>query len=154
MAILQADMVIREVKEVAAAGSSREKILHAAAEGIRKAGPPYTSVYCYMLDTDGVELVLEAFAGRPTEHTKIKVGNGVCGMAVALGLDQNVPDVSAFSGYIACNLYTLSELVVLIRRTDGSIIGQIDIDSDHPDPFTSQEHASVRLVADALGALL
>ena len=41
---------------------------------------------------------------------------GVCGTAVATGQDQNVPDVRAISNYIACNTWTRSELVVLIRR--------------------------------------
>ena len=87
-----------------------------AAEKIRAAGAPYTSVYLYMLHGD--ELVLEAFAGRDTEHTRIPVGKGVCGTAVATGQDQNVPDVRAVENYIACNTWTRSELVVLIRRGD------------------------------------
>ena len=43
--------------------------------------------------------------------------------------------------------------VVLIRR-GSTILGQIDIDSDVPDPFTADEEASVRRVADALAVLL
>ena len=101
----------------------------------------------------GDELVLEAFAGRETDHTRIPVGVGVCGTAVASGEDQNVPDVRAVENYLACNTWTRSELVVLIRR--GSLIlGQIDIDSDVPDPFTPDEEAAVKRVADALAILL
>jgi L-methionine (R)-S-oxide reductase len=77
----------------------------------------------------------------------------VCGTAVATGLDQNVPDVRAIDNYIACNLWTRSELVVLIRR-GAAILGQIDIDSDVPDPFSPDEEAAVRKVADALAVLL
>ena len=108
-------------------------MLRLAAERIQAAGSPYTSVYMYMLQGD--ELVLEAFAGRDTEHTRIAVGHGVCGTAVATGADQNVPDVRARENYIACNVWTRSELVVLIRR-GSMILGQIDVDSDAPDPFT------------------
>src|SRR4029077_19779742 len=96
----------------------------------------YTSAYLYMLQGDA--LVLEAFSGRETEHTRIAVGQGVCGTAVATGEDQNVGDGQARENYIACNLFTRSELVVLIRR-GASVLGQIDIDSDVPDPFTSDE---------------
>jgi GAF domain-containing protein len=72
---------------------------------------------------------------------------------VASGQDQNVPDVRAVQNYLACNTWTRSELVVLIRR--GSLIlGQIDIDSDVPDPFTPEEEAEVKRVADALATLL
>jgi GAF domain-containing protein len=77
----------------------------------------------------------------------------VCGTAVSTGKDQNVGDVRAIENYIACNLWTRSELVVLIRRGD-LILGQIDIDSDVPDPFTAEEEAEVRKVADALAVLL
>ena len=122
-----------------------------AAEKIRAAGAPYTSVYLYMLHGD--ELVLEAFSGRETDHTRIPVGVGVCGTAVATREDQNVPDVRAAEHYLACNAWTRSELVVLIRRRD-LILGQIDIDSDVPDPFTAEEEAQVRKVADALAVLL
>src|SRR4030095_5811000 len=104
---------------------------------------PYTSVYLYMLS--GSELVLEAFAGRETEHNRIPVGKGVCGTAVATGRNQNVGDVRAIENYIACNLFTRSELVVLIRRGD-RILGQIDVDSDVPDPFTADEETEVKKV--------
>ena len=127
------------------------ELLRTAAEKIRAAGTPYTSVYLYMLHGD--ELVLEAHAGRDTDHTRIPVGRGVCGTAVATGLDQNVPDVTAIENYLACNTWTRSELVVLIRRGT-LILGQIDVDSDVPDPFTPEEEAEVRKVADALAVLL
>jgi len=97
--------------------------------------------------------VLEAFAGRETEHTRIPVGRGVCGTAVATGEDQNIPDVGAIGNYLACNLDTKAELVVLIRR-GATILGQLDIDSDVPAGFGEQEHATVREVADALAVLL
>jgi L-methionine (R)-S-oxide reductase len=108
-------------------------------------------VYLYMLH--GAELVLEAYAGRATDHTRIPVGRGVCGTAVATGRDQNIGDVRAIENYLACNTFTRSELVVLIRRGD-LILGQIDVDSDVPDPFDREEESEVRKVADALAALL
>ena len=151
MPALNADKVIAALRGAFAREVGRAELLRAAAEKIRAAGPPYTSVYLYMLQGD--ELVLEAFAGRDTEHTRIPVGQGVCGTAVATGRDQNVPDVRAVENYIACNTWTRSELVVLIRRGD-RILGQIDVDSDEADPFTAEEAAEVRAVADAIAVLL
>lgn len=151
MPTLDADKVVAALRGAFSRDVGREALLKLAAERIRAAGPPYTSVYMYMLHGD--DLVLEAYAGRETEHTRIAVGHGVCGTAVATGQDQNVPDVRSISNYIACNMWTRSELVVLIRR--GSLIlGQIDVDSDEPDPFTPEEGAAVRKVADALAVLL
>jgi L-methionine (R)-S-oxide reductase len=151
MPVLGADKVIASLRGAFAREVGRAELLRTAAEKIQTAGSPYTSVYMYMLHGD--ELVLEAYAGRDTDHTRIPVGKGVCGTAVATGKDQNVPDVRAVENYIACNTWTRSELVVLIRRGD-RILGQIDVDSDDPDPFTPTEEAEVRRVADALAVLL
>jgi GAF domain-containing protein len=151
MAVLDAGRVVAALRGAFARDVSRTELLRTAADKIRAAGPPYTSVYLYMLH--GSELLLEAYSGRETEHTRIPVGTGVCGTAVSTGRDQNVPDVTAVGNYLACNTWTRSELVVLIRRGD-TILGQIDIDSDVPDPFTPEEEAQVKQVADALAVLL
>jgi L-methionine (R)-S-oxide reductase len=149
--VLDSDRIVAALRGAFAREESREELLRIAAEKIRGAGPPYTSVYLYMLH--GNELVLEGYAGRKTDHTRIPIGTGVCGTAVASGQDQNVPDVRAVENYLACNAWTRSELVVLIRR-GSMILGQIDIDSDVPDPFTPEEEAAVKRVADALAILL
>jgi L-methionine (R)-S-oxide reductase len=148
---LDGDRIVAALRGAFARDLGRTPLLQLAADRIQAAGPPYTSAYLYMLHGD--QLKLEAFAGRATEHTTIAVGHGVCGTAVSSGQDQNVGDVRAIENYIACNLWTRSELVVLIRRGP-TILGQIDIDSDHPDPFTPEEEAEVRKVADALAVLL
>ncbi|HET8712660.1 MAG TPA: GAF domain-containing protein [Gemmatimonadales bacterium] len=129
----------------------RKALLQMACDRIRSWGAPYTSVYAYMLH--GNELQLEAYSGRDTDHTRIPVGKGVCGTAVAVKQDQNVPDVNAIGNYLACNTFTKSELVVLIRRGD-HILGQIDIDSDVPNAFGERAHADVKEIADALAVLL
>jgi L-methionine (R)-S-oxide reductase len=151
MPTLDGDKVVAALRGAFARDAGRHRLLQLAADRIQAAGTPYTSVYLYMLRGD--DLVLEAFAGRETEHTRIAVGQGVCGTAVSTGQDQNVPDVRAISNYLACNAWTRSELVVLIRR-GATILGQIDIDSDEPDPFTAEEEGAVRKVADALAILL
>src|SRR4026209_2482861 len=151
MAILDGDKLVAARRGAFARELPRVELLRLAAERIRAAGPPYTSVYLYMLQGD--ELLLEAWSGRTTEHTRIPVGKGVCGTAVATGADQNIGDVRAIENYLACNLFTRSELVVLIRRGE-RILGQIDVDSDQADPFTPGEVAEVRKVADALAVLL
>ena len=151
MPVLDSSRVIAALRGAFAREAGRSELLRLAAEKVQAAGAPYTSVYLYMLHGD--DLVLEAFAGRETEHTRIPVGQGVCGTAVATGEDQNVGDVRSIGNYIACNIWTRSELVVLIRR-GATILGQIDIDSDVPDPFTPEEQAEVQAVAEALAVLL
>ena len=149
--MLNAERILAALRGAFAHDVGRAELLALAAKRIQAVGPPYTSVYLYMLADR--QLVLEAFAGRETEHTHIPVGRGVCGTAVATGQDQNIPDVRAIENYIACNTFTRSELVVLIRRGP-AILGQIDVDSDLPNPFTAEEEAAVRRVADGLAVLL
>ncbi|MEE8361262.1 MAG: GAF domain-containing protein [Gemmatimonadales bacterium] len=151
MPVLQGHSIVAALRAAFCQDVARQQLLQQAADRIQAAGPPYTSAYLYMVHDS--ELRLEAYAGRPTEHTTIPVGKGICGSAVAEGANQNVGDVTARDEYLACNLDTRSELVVLIRRGD-LILGQIDIDSDQLDPFTPEEEAAVQQVADALAVLL
>jgi GAF domain-containing protein len=149
--MLATSPIVRALRAAHLHDASRAGILQLACDRLRGLGAPFTSVYAYMLHDS--ELVLEAFSGRETEHTRIPVGRGVCGTAVVTGEDQNVPDVAAIGNYLACNLETKSELVVLIRRGQ-TTLGQLDIDSDVPAGFTEPHHRAVREVADALAVLL
>lgn len=151
MAVSEASRIVRALRAAHLHDAGRQALLQLACDRLRALGPPYTSVYAYMLHDDA--LVLEGHSGRDTDHTRIAVGAGVCGTAVAERQDQNVPDVNAIGNYLACNAFTKSELVVLIRRGE-QILGQLDIDSDVPAGFGEREHAEVKEVADALAVLL
>lgn len=149
--VLKPEPIVRALQGAFCRDASRQELLQLVASKMRAAGPPYTGVYLYMLH--GETLKLEAFDGRPTEHTEIPVGAGICGKAVAELRDLNVPDVSQATGYLACSIETKSELVVLIRRHQ-EVLGQIDVDSDVPQGFSAAEEDAVREVADALAVLL
>jgi L-methionine (R)-S-oxide reductase len=126
-------------------------ILTSAVRYVSGLSPKFNWVGVYILRGDTLEL--GPYIGAPTEHTRIKVGVGVCGTAVARNEDMNVPDVAAADNYLACSVDTQSELVVLIRNGDGRVLGQIDIDSHAKDAFGEAEEAAVKQVAGELGAL-
>ncbi len=149
--VSEAGRIVRALRAAHLHDIGRRGLLQMACDRLRARGAPFTSVYAYMLHGDALEL--EAHAGRDTEHTRIPVGTGVCGTAVAAKEDQNVPDVAAIGNYLACNAFTKAELVVLIRRGD-HILGQIDVDSDVPAGFGDKEYAEVKEIADALAVLL
>ena len=98
---------------------------------------------------EGDTLVLHNYIGKPTEHTRIRVGQGVCGTAVAERANQVVGDVTELDNYLACSLETRSEIVVLIRSGE-RIFGQIDIDSDRVNAFTGDDESMLARVADLL----
>jgi len=133
------------------AGATRDELLKQAVRAIESAGEAYDWVGIYLLDGD--ELELHNYIGKHTDHTRIAVGQGVCGTAVAEDRDLNIPDVHAIDNYLACSLETVSELVVLIRRPDGSIAGQLDLDSDRRAAFGERDERELRAIADWLGGL-
>ena len=73
------------------------------------------------------ELVLGPFQGMPA-CTKIKIGNGVCGMAAKNMETQLVNDVHQFPGHIACDSASNSEIVIPMI-VNNNLFGVLDIDS-------------------------
>ena len=66
----------------------------------------------------------------------IPFSRGVCGACARTGEIQNVPDVDAFPGHIACSSTTRSELVLPVRNGAGELLGVLDLDSNSPAAFT------------------
>lgn len=125
--------------------------LGSAVRYVASCSPKFNWVGVYKLK--GKFLELGPFMGAPSEHSRIPVGQGVCGTAVAEERDQNVPDVRSRENYLSCSLETRSELVVLVRDKKGKILGQIDIDSHTLDAFGAEEEELVKKVAKELGEL-
>jgi L-methionine (R)-S-oxide reductase len=117
-------------------------LLHGALPDLNWAG-------FYLLASEG-ELVVGPFQGRPA-CTRIPIGRGVCGTAVAEGRAIVVEDVHAFPGHIACDAASRSELVVPIRGGDGSIVGVVDLDSPVPARFDAADREGVEQLAAILG---
>ena len=69
----------------------------------------------------------------------IPFSRGVCGACARSGQVQNVPDVDAFPGHIACASSTRSELVLPVWNGAGRLLGVLDLDSDTPAAFTAAD---------------
>jgi L-methionine (R)-S-oxide reductase len=105
--------------------------------------------WCGIYRLEGDELVLGEFVGASTDHTRIPVGRGVCGTAVAEDKNQVIDDVRTLDNYLACSAVTRSEIVVLIRRED-EVLGQIDIDGHTVAQFDSSDEQLLERVAEAI----
>ncbi len=92
---------------------------------------------------DGTELVVGPFQGQPA-CIRIAMGKGVCGVAAESGEPQLVADVNAFPGHIFCDAASRSELVVPLKRADGSLLGVWDVDSPHVDHFDAGDLAGMQ----------
>lgn len=151
--MIEARSVIQELQSMRDEGHLSDALLRRAVRKIKASDDRFNWVGVYLLDQEKNELWLHNYMGVPTEHSRIPVGEGVCGVAVEKGANQNVPDVTEFESYIACSPDTKSELVVLIRAGD-DIYGQIDIDSDRAAAFTDEDEVAVQSVADKLAEQL
>lgn len=83
------------------------------------------------------KLVLGPFQGK-VACTIIQMGKGVCGTAAATDTTQLVPDVHKFSGHIACDSASNSEIVIPMHR-NGEVFGVLDIDSPLFDRFSEED---------------
>lgn len=116
---------------------------------LRRSVAHYNWVGIYMLEGD--ELVLKAWDGpEATQHVRIPIGKGICGLAAREKRTVIVGDVNADPRYLACFPYTKSEIVVPIFK-DSQVIGEIDIDSDSLHAFTERDREFLEQVAALLG---
>ena len=111
--------------------------------------PDYTWVGIYLMDGD--ELVLGPYRGKPSPHTRIPLGSGICGAAATEQATIIVDDVNADPRYLACSIETKSEIVVPIMKGP-RVLGEIDIDSDRHAAFTADDSALLERVATLLAA--
>ncbi len=113
--------------------------------------PTYTWVGIYAVQ--GKDLVLDSWSGpAATEHTRIPIGKGVCGFAAKAGRTEIVSDVTKDPRYLQCFLSTKAEIVVPIFKS-GSVVGEIDIDGDMLDAFSTLDKEFLEAVARKLGLL-
>jgi L-methionine (R)-S-oxide reductase len=145
--MITGDEIVSRVEQVVNSDAPRDEVLREAVRILKQERDHYNWVGIYLLEGD--TLVLHNYIGKPTEHTRIAVGQGVCGTAVAERANQIVGDVTKLDNYLACSLETRAEIVVLIRR-GSEIFGQIDIDSDSANVFTEEDESLLSRVADSL----
>jgi L-methionine (R)-S-oxide reductase len=124
-----------EVEALVASGAPDEGVLDEVVRRVHEAHPSWDWSGIYLLVGD--TLVLGS-ATAPADHSRIGIGEGVCGTAVAEDKNQLVEDVREVDNYLACSIHTRSEIVVLIRD-NGTIVGQFDIDSDTVGAFTAED---------------
>ncbi len=105
--------------------------------------------WCGVYRLEGDDLLLDEFVGAPTDHTRIPVGSGVCGTAVAANANQVVDDVRSLTNYLSCSAQTRSEIVVLVRGGEG-ILGQIDIDGHEVGAFDRSDEELLESLAAIL----
>lgn len=134
-------------------GSKTEERLQAICDLLKENIPHYDWVGFYFRNGDKEELKLGPYAGTPTDHTIIPFGKGICGQVALSNQNFVVPDVTAQDNYIACSITVKAEIVVPLFK-NGENIGQIDIDSNTPDPFTEADERFLEFVNSEVAKIL
>lgn len=95
----------------------------------------------YLHKVDSTDLVLGPYIGEDTEHVRISIDRGFCGMALREERTVNVADVTKDATHIACSLKTRSELVIPIADKNGKYVAELDIDCNTLNAFTKEIEA-------------
>ena len=151
--MLEPNDILNELQDLRDNGFLSDTLLRRIVKDTAAADDRFDWVGIYLVNSEENVVWLHNYVGRPTTHSKIPIGEGICGTAVASGENTNVPDVSAVDHYIECDRRTKSEMVVLIRGGD-EIFGLINIESRTEEAFTDEDSAAVQSLADKVAEQL
>ena len=149
------DEVRREITELAQTLPSAQDFMRTMVKVLHERMLKYNWVGFYMLEpgANPPMLVLGAFEGAMTPHTRIPLNQGICGAAASSGQTVVVDDVGKDPRYLACSLETKSEIVVPLF-VHGEVVGELDIDSHFAAAFTSEHQDLVQHCAKLVGEKL
>ena len=137
-------------RELAHASSANEAMFRLVAI-LKERIPHYSWVGIYQLQDN--ELLLGPYLGKPSPHTRIPLGRGICGAAATSRQTIVVDDVNSDERYLACSLETQSEIVVPVTR-NGEVLAEIDIDSDRRAAFGRKDRELLEAAAAILAEKL
>ena len=136
---------IAKIKEILSKNNS-PKILQNCIDFLYEEFEKYSWIGIYLVKDN--DLILGPWRGKQaTEHIKIPIGKGICGSAAETGTTEIIADVSKDDRYLSCFISTRSEIVVPIK-SNGKIIGEIDIDSEQPDAFNNNDAVFLEKIAN------
>jgi L-methionine (R)-S-oxide reductase len=141
------DAVLSDVRRAIEHEQDATSVMKITVATLKNKMPDYSWVGVYLLV--GNELVLGPYVGKPSPHTHIPLGRGICGAAAAEKATIVVNDVNADPRYLACSVETKSEIVVPIMR-GREVLGEIDVDSDRLAAFGDADRTMLESVAALL----
>ncbi len=145
----------KEISELEGAAPTAKDLMEGVCRLLHERMLKYSWVGFYMLEPGAQPpvLVLGAFVGAMTPHTRIPLNQGICGAAASSGKTIVVDDVSKDPRYLACSLETKSEIVVPLF-VKGQVVGELDIDSHFPAAFGAEDQKLVQYCAEIVGRKL
>jgi len=147
--------VRNQVEALAQAAPTAKDLMEGVCKLLHERMLKYNWVGFYMLEPGAQPpaLVLGAFMGAMTPHTRIPLNQGICGAAASSGKMIVVDDVSKDTRYLACSLETKSEIVVPVFVAK-QVTGELDIDSHFSAAFGAEDQELVQYCAEVVGKKL
>ncbi len=136
---LQIEAIIVDEKDIIANMANASALLFDALDKVNWVG------FYRMIES---ELVLGPFQGK-VACIRIPVGKGVCGTAVAENKTQRIDDVHQFSGHIACDAESNSEIVIPLNY-NGQVVAVLDIDSVAFERFDLEDQLGIEKIASLI----
>jgi len=136
--------LVDNIRIAIARANDEPSILKTAIELIDAFSEDFNWSGFYMLKEG--KLHVGPYIGPKTDHTVIDLNAGICGAAASQKQSVIVDDVLSDSRFLACSLSTRSEIVVPLMNGD-QVLGEIDIDSDKPTNFTSEDRLMFEQIA-------
>jgi len=152
MPVARIDEVRDEVSAMAQSALNAQELMQRMVKLLHERMLKYNWVGFYLLEPGAQPpmLVLGAFEGAMTPHTRIPLHQGICGAAASSGQTVVVDDVNQDPRYLACSLETKSEIVVPVFA-HGRVVGELDIDSHFAAAFTAEHQNLVQHCARLVG---
>ncbi|MEY2395328.1 MAG: phosphoserine phosphatase RsbU/P [Acidobacteriaceae bacterium] len=150
---IQVDPLLLEVSDVMATSLDLDTTLRRVAEVVRKV-IDFEIFAILLLNEKTQELRFRFQVGYPpefAERSRIKVGEGVTGLAVQLRQAILIDDVTQDARYIAAVPNVCSELAVPLT-TKNRVIGVIDLEARHQNYFTEEHKRLLTLIASRMAA--
>jgi L-methionine (R)-S-oxide reductase len=94
-------------------------------------------------------LIVRSYQG-PLACMELPTNKGVCWTSINLKKSLIVPDIHAFSGHIACNSRSKSEIVIPVWDVNRTILGVLDIDSERIGNFDQVDQEQLEKIISLL----
>lgn len=142
------DNTLNQIRSTAASGGDRVGRAKRLAELIRKLGE-YRWVGIYDVGMESVSII--AWSGPSAlEHPTFPVTKGLTGAAIEQKKPVVVGDVRNDPRYLTAFGSTLSEIIVpVLSPADGSVIGTVDVESEHANAFSARDQQLIEQCAQA-----
>jgi putative methionine-R-sulfoxide reductase with GAF domain len=145
---------LAELRSIASAAAGRTASLQSVADLLRNTGS-YRWVGLYDVDHSAAIASNIVWSGPgPPAHPTFPITKGLTGAAISARKTINAGDVAADPRYLTAFGTTRSEIIVLVfHYLDSSVVGTIDVESEHRNAFSSDVQAFLEACSEIVRPL-